>query len=121
MLELRLMVVISNKAVDYISEYFFTVGEKEQEELLIEWSDFLASVELAGKEYKSIFTQISTDIMRNKFSESETYDSEVWKIFAGYVFRYNGFFFRYGFNENGEFEIRTYKKIESQKSKRVSF
>lgn len=113
MLELRLMVIISKRVIDYISEYFLAVGEKEQEEILIEWNDFLASVEPVGKEYKSIFTQISTDIMRSKFSESEAYDSEVWKIFARYVFHYNGFFLRYGFNENGEFEIRTYKRIES--------
>ena len=38
--------------------------------------------------------------------------ADVWKIFARYVFHYNGFFFRYGFNENGEFEIRTYKRVE---------
>lgn len=114
MLELRLMVIISKKAVDYISEYYLTAEEKEQEEILIDWDEFLASVELVGKEYKSIFTQISTDIMKSKFSESETYESEVWKIFARYVFHYNGFFFRYGFNENGEFEIRTYKRVENE-------
>ena len=54
-----------------IAEYFLTVGEKEQEEILMEWNEFLASVESVGKEYKSIFAQISTDILRNKFSESE--------------------------------------------------
>lgn len=112
MLELRLMVIINKRTVDYISEYYLTAGEKEQEEILIDWDEFLAGVELVGKEYKSIFTQISTDIMRSKFSESETYESDVWKIFARYVFHYNGFFFRYGFNENGEFEIRTYKRVE---------
>lgn len=113
MLELRLMVIISKRAVDYIAEYFLTVGEKEQEEILMEWNEFLASVESVGKEYKSIFTQISTDILRNKFSESETYDSEVWKLFAQYIFHYNGFFFKCGFNENGEFEIRTYKRMDN--------
>lgn len=113
MLQLRLMVIINKRAVDYISEYFLIAGEKEQEEILIEWDDFLASVESVGKEYKSIFSQISTDIMRSKFSESETYDSEVWKIFARYVFHYNGFFFRYGFNEKGELEIRTYKRVDN--------
>ncbi len=51
--------------------------------------------------------------MRSKFSESETYDSEIWRIFARYVFHYNGFFFRYGFNEDGEFEIRTYKRVDN--------
>ena len=113
MLELRLMVIISKRAVDYISEYFLTIEENEQEEILTEWNDFLSSVETVGKEYKSIFTQISTDIMRSKFSESETYDSEIWRIFARYVFHYNGFFFRYGFNEDGEFEIRTYKRVDN--------
>lgn len=113
MLELRLMVIISKRAVDYIAEYFLTVGEKEQEEILMEWNEFLASVESVGKEYKSIFAQISTDILRNKFSESETYDSEVWKLFAQYIFHYNGFFFKCGFNENGEFEIRTYKRMDN--------
>ena len=113
MLELRLMVIISKRVVDYIAEYFLTVGEKEQEEILIDWNEFLASVESVGKEYKSIFTQISTEILRNKFSESETYDCEVWKLFAKYIFHYNGFFFRCGFNENGEFEIRTYKRMDN--------
>ncbi len=113
MLELRLMVIISKRAVDYIAEYFLTVGEKEQEEILMEWNEFLASVESVGKEYKSIFAQISTDILRNKFSESETYDSEVWKLFAQYIFHYNGFFFKCCFNENGEFEIRTYKRMDN--------
>lgn len=113
MLELRLMVIVSKRVVDYIAEYFLTVGEKEQEEILIDWNEFLASVESVGKEYKSIFTQISTEILRNKFSESETYDSEVWKLFAEYIFHYNGFFFRRGFNENGEFEIRTYKRMDN--------
>ena len=113
MLELRLMVIISKRVVDYIAEYFLTVGEKEQEEILIDWNEFLASVESVGKEYKSIFTQISTEILRNKFSESETYDCEVWKLFAKYIFHYNGFFFRFGFNENGEFEIRTYKRMDN--------
>ena len=51
--------------------------------------------------------------MRSKFSENETYDSEIWSIFARYVFHYNGFFFRYGFNEEGEFEIRTYKRMDN--------
>ena len=106
------MVIINKRTVDYITEYYLTAGEKEQEEILIDWDEFLAGVELVGKEYKSIFTQISTDIMRSKFSESETYESDVWKIFARYVFHYNWFFFRYGFNENGEFEIRTYKRVE---------
>ena len=55
----------------------------------------------------------STDILRNKFSESETYDSEVWKLFAQYIFHYNGFFFKCCFNENGEFEIRTYKRMDN--------
>lgn len=114
MMELRLMVIISKKVVDYISEYYLTAGEKEQEEILIDWNEFLASVELVDKEYKSIFTQISTDIIKSKFSENEAYESEVWKIFARYVFHYNGFFFRYGFNENGEFEIRTYKRVENE-------
>ena len=113
MLELRLMVIISKRAVDYIAEYFLTVGEKEQEEILMEWNEFLASVESVGKEYKSIFAQISTDILRNKFSESEPYDSEVWKLFAQYIFHYNGFFFKCCFNENGEFEIRTYKRMDN--------
>ena len=113
MLELRLMVIISKGAVDYIAEYFLIAGEKEQEEILMEWNEFLASVESVGKEYKSIFTQISTDILRNKFSEGETYDSEVWKLFARYIFYYNGFFFKCGFNENGEFEIRTYKRMDN--------
>ena len=113
MLELRLMVIISKRVVDYIAEYFLTVGEKEQEEILIDWNEFLASVESVGKEYKSIFTQISTEILRNNFSESETYDCEVWKLFAKYIFHYNGFFFRCGFNENGEFEIRTYKRMDN--------
>ncbi len=113
MLELRLMVIISKRTIDYISEYLLTVGEREQKEILIEWDDFLSSVEAVGKEYKSIFTQISTDIMRSKFSESETYDSEIWRIFARYVFHYNGFFFKYGFNEDGEFEIRTYKRVDN--------
>lgn len=113
MLELRLMVIVSKRVVDYIAEYFLNAGEKEQEEILMEWNEFLASVESVGKEYKSIFTQISTDILRNKFSESETYDNEIWKLFAGYIFHYNGFFFRCGFNENGEFEIRTYKRLDN--------
>ena len=112
MLDLRLMVIISRKAVDYISEYYLTAEEKEQKEILKDWSDFLASVESVEKEYKSIFTQISTDIIKSKFSESETYESAVWEILAKYVFHYNGFFFKYGFNENGELEIRTYRKIE---------
>ena len=107
------MVIISKRVVDYIAEYFLTVGEKEQEEILIDWNEFLASVESVGKEYKSIFTQISTEILRNKFSESETYDCEVWKLFAKYIFHYNGFFFWFGFNENGEFEIRTYKRMDN--------
>ncbi|RHK41701.1 hypothetical protein DW067_13210, partial [Lachnospira eligens] len=106
MMELRLMVIISKKVVDYISEYYLTAGEKEQEEILIDWNEFLASVELVDKEYKSIFTQISTDIIKSKFcvelvdkeyksiftqistdiikskfSENEAYESEVWKIF----------------------------------------
>ena len=58
------MVIINKRTVDYISEYYLTAGEKEQEEILIDWDEFLAGVELVGKEYKSIFTQISTDIMR---------------------------------------------------------
>lgn len=36
----------------------------------------------------------------------------MWEILAKYVFHYNGFFFKYGFNENSELEIRTYRKIE---------
>lgn len=114
MLELRLMVIISKRTIDYISQYFLTVGKKEQEEILIEWNDFLESVELVGKEYKSIFTQISTDIMKNKFLENKQYESDVWKIFATYVFHYNGFLVGYGFNKNGELEIRTYKKVEEE-------
>lgn len=113
MLELRLMVIISKRTVDYISEYFLTVGENEQEKILVEWNDFLSSIETVGKEYKSIFTQVSTEVMRSKFSENETYDSEIWSIFARYVFHYNGFFFRYGFNEEGELEIRTYKRVDN--------
>lgn len=114
MLEMRLMVVISKKAVDYISEYFLTSDKKEQEEILKEWNDFLASVAVVGKEYKSVFTQISTDILKKKFLENKEYESDVWKVFATYVFHYNGFFIRYGFNKNGELEIRTYKRAEEE-------
>lgn len=42
MLELRLMVIINKRTVDYISEYYLTAGEKEQEEILIDWDEFLA-------------------------------------------------------------------------------
>lgn len=114
MLELRLMVIISKRTIDYISKYFLTVGEKEQEEIMIEWNDFLESVELVGKEYKSLFIQISTDIIKNKILESKEYESDVWKIFATYVFRYNGLLIGYGFNKKGEFEIRTFKRVEEE-------
>ena len=114
MLELRLMVIISKKAVDYISEYYLTAEEKEQEEILIDWDEFLASVELVGKEYKSIFTQISTDIMKSKFSESETYESEVWKIFARYVFHYNGFFLDMDLMKMVNLKLGHNKRVENE-------
>ncbi|MED9903132.1 MAG: hypothetical protein UFG06_03015 [Lachnospiraceae bacterium] len=113
MLELRFLVLISEKAVNYISDCFLNSEEEKQQNIIEKWNDFLASIETVGKEYKSIFTQLATDVMRSKFLESEEYDSAIWVMLARYVFHYNGFFFEYGFNEEGDFEIRTYKRTEN--------
>jgi hypothetical protein len=109
MLEFRFLLIVNFKAVTYISEKFEEASESEKSNIYLLWDEFLAAIDVTEDVYKQYFTQISTDVMRNKYECDTEIDSIIWRRFSLYVMKYNGFSYNVSINADGELEITTYK------------
>ncbi|WP_313185446.1 hypothetical protein [Lacrimispora sp.] len=109
MIEFRFLVTITLKSISYISEKYDEASEAEKSSIYLLWDKLLAIIDTTDDEYKMYFTQIATDIMRNKYEGDIQVENIIWRIFSLYVMKYNNFRINVSANASGELEITTYK------------